>query len=298
VSVNLKGEPATVGRHCGGNRYAVTPEGVAFYADALDDHNPLWASYAPPLLHHSECYKHLGDWYLKNLFGNLHAQQDWELFAPIPIGATLRTRSTIVDRYHKRGRDYVVNETDCLEEESGRLLVRGRTYQSFLPPRERQAEAGFVVDEATAGKKVPRAPFPTATGPDLPPIKKLVDARRCWMFSGPGKNYHTDREQAVKLGFPNIVVQGMMSTCFVAQLMSDSFGLGFLEGGRLSLKLTNVLWVDEAVTVYGKLRESVPEGTRERVHCDVWVEKDDGSRVLIGSASATRPPGIAVTARA
>jgi acyl dehydratase len=289
ASVNLKGEPATVGRHCGSNRYEVTPEVVAFYADALDDHNPLWSSYAPPLLHHSECYKHLGDWYLKNLFGNLHAQQDWEIFAPIPIGSVLRTRSTIIDRYQKRGRDYVVNETDCLDERDGRLLVRGRTYQSFLPPKERQGEAGFVVDEATAGKKQPRAPFPTATGADLTPLKKTVDARRCWMFSGPGKNYHTDREQAIKLGFPNIVVQGMMSTCFVAQLMTDTFGIGFLEGGKLSLKLTNVLWVDESVSVYGKLRESVPEGTRERVHCDVWVEKDDGSRVLIGSASATRP---------
>jgi acyl dehydratase len=286
--VNLKGEPATVGRHCGSNTYAVTSEVVAFYADALDDHNPLWARVAPPLLHHSECYKHLGDWYLKNLFGNLHAQQDWELFAPIPIGAALRTRSTIIDRYHKRGRDYVVNETDCMLAEDGRLLVRGRTYQSFLPPRESQAEAGFVVDEATAARKEPRAPFPTATGPELPPLKKKIDARRCWMFSGPGKNYHTDREQALKLGFPNIVVQGMMSTCFVAQLMTDAFGLGFLEGGKLSLKLTNVLWVDESVTVRGKLRESVREGTRERVHCDVWAEKDDGSRVLIGSASALR----------
>ena len=108
------------------------------------------------------------------------------------------------------------------------------------------------------------------------------------MFSGPGKNYHTDREQALKLGFPNIVVQGMMSTCFVAQLMTDAFGLGFLAGGKLSLKLTNVLWVDESVTVRGKLRESVREGTRERVHCDVWAEKDDGSRVLIGAASALR----------
>ena len=31
------------------------------------------------------------------------------------------------------------------------------------------------------------------------------------------------------------------------------------------------------------------EGTRLRVHCDVWVEKDDGTRILIGTASATRP---------
>ena len=284
--MNLKGEPARVGRHCGANLYSVSPEVVAFYADALDDRSELYGKVAPPLLYHSECYRFVLEWYLKNLFGNLHARQDWELFAPIEIGSRVRTRSTIVERYHKRGRDYVVNETDCVLESDGRLLVRGRTYQSFLPLRQSQAKGGFVVDEKTAQQKEPRAPFPTATGPDLPTLEKKIDARRCWMFSGPGKNYHTDKEEARKLGFPNIVVQGMMSTCFVAQLMQDSFGMGFIEGGKLSLKLTNVLWVDDTVRVRGKVRESVREGTRQRVHCDVWVEKLDGSRVLLGSASA------------
>jgi acyl dehydratase len=288
--MNLKGEPALVGRHCGSNTYAITRELVDFYAEALDDRSPLYREFAPPLLFHSECYRFLGEWYLANLFGNLHAQQDWELFAPIPIGATVRSRSTIVDRYQKRGRDYVVNETDLLAADDARLLVRGRTHQSFLPARPPEA-AGFVVDEGTARKKEPRAPFPTATGPDLPPVKKTVDARRCWMFSGPGRSYHTDREEARKLGFPNIVVQGMMSTCFAAQVMLDHFGIGFLAGGRMSLKLTNVLWVDESVTAHGKVREETPEGTRTRVHCDVWVEKDDGTRVVLGTASALRAPG-------
>jgi acyl dehydratase len=286
--VNLKGEPAHVGRHCGSNTYTVSPEVVAFYADALDDHHPLYERFAPPLLYHSECYRFVGDWYLKNLFGNLHAQQDWELFAPIPLGASVRTRSTIVDRFRKRGRDYVVNETDLTDAEDGRLLVRGRTFQSFLPPKERQEESGFVVDEATAKRKEPRPPFPTATGADLAPVKKTIDERRCWMFSGPVPNYHTDREQARKLGFPNIVVQGMMSTCFVSQVMLDAFGTGWLEGGRMSVKLTNVLWVDETVSGHGKIREELAEGERTRVHCDVWVEKDDGTRVVLGSASALR----------
>ncbi len=286
--MNLKGEPAAVGRHCGSNCYPVTPEGVAFYADALDDHSPLYEQAAPPLLHHSECFKFLGEWYLKNLFGNLHAQQDWQLFAPIPIGGSVRTRSTIVDRYAKRGRDYVVNETDLVDAEDGRLLVRGRTHQSFLPPRENQEKTGFVVDESTARKKKARPPFPTATGPDLAPVKKTIDQRRCWMFSGPGANYHNDREQAVKLGFPNIVVQGMMTTCFVSQLMQDHFGMGWIAGGRMSVKLTNVLWVDESVTAFGKIREERPEGAVTRVFCDVWVDKDDGTRVLLGDASAVR----------
>ncbi len=283
--MNLKGEPAYVGRHCGSHVYEVTPEGVAFYADALDDRQPLYDRFAPPLLHHSECYKVLGEWYLKNLFGNLHARQDWELFAPIPIGATVRTRSTIVERYPKRGRDYVVNETDVVAADDGRLLVRGRTHQSFLPATQ-DPDAGFVVDEKTAARKAPRAAFPTAVGPELAPVQKTVDARRCWMFSGPGKNYHTDREQARKLGFPNIVVQGMMTTCFVAQVMQDRFGMGWVRGGKMSVKLTNVLWVDESVTARARVREESPEGTQRRVHCEVWVDKGDGTRVLLGEASA------------
>jgi hypothetical protein len=289
--MNLRGEPAHVGRHCGGAEYDVTSEMVAFYADALDDRHLLYGEVAPPLLFHSECYRYLGEWYLQNLFGNLHAQQEWWLFDALVPGRRVRTRSTIIERYAKRGRDYVVNETDVCDAADGRLLVRGRTHQSFLPPRgagAAAAEGEFVVDAGTAARKAPRAPFPTATGPDLAPCKKVVDARRCWMFSGPGKTYHTDAEQARKLGFPNIVVQGMMSTCFVSQVMQDAFGWGWLRGGRLSAKLTNVLWVDEAVTARGKLREETREGARVRVHCDVWVEKEDGTRILIGDASALR----------
>jgi len=288
--VNLKGEPAYVGRHCGSNTHRVTPELVAFYGEALDDRSPLYHELAPSLLFHSECYQFAAEWYLKNLFG-IHTQQDWELFAPIRIGSSVRSRSTIIERFGKRGRDYVVNETDLVDAEDGRLLVRGRTYQSFLPPGdpgESQEEAGFVVDESTAKRKTERPPFPTATGAELSPVKKTVDERRCWMFSGPERSYHTDHEEAKKLGFPNIVVQGMMSTCFVAQVMQDAFGRGWVEGGRMSVKLTNVLWVDETVTCFGKIRQEVAEGDRTRVHCDVWAEKDDATRILLGTASATR----------
>ena len=288
--MNLIGEPAFVGRHCGSSTYTIEKETVRFYQDALDDHHPLHDHFAPPLLYHSECYKFLGKWYLKNLFGNLHGQQDWELFAPIPVGAKIRSRSTIIDRYEKRGRDWIVNETDLMSAEAndeGRLLVRGRTYQSFLPPRD-SAEAEFVVDKSTAGKKKSRPPFPTATGPDLDSVTKLIDDRRCWMFSGPEKTYHTDRDEAKKFGFPSIVVQGMMSTCFVSQVMQDQFGMGWLQGGKMSVKLTNVLWVDETVTAHARIREEKQEGSSTRVHCDVWVEKEDGVRVILGTASALR----------
>ncbi len=277
--MNLRGEPANVGRHCGANEYDISEAGVAFYSDALDDRDDLYARVAPPLIFHSECYAFVGEWYLRNLVGNLHAQQDWELFAPIEVGQKVRTRSTIVDRYHKRGRDYVVNETDILSASDGRLLVRGRTYQSFLPE-------GETLSEKPSGPKPKRPPFPTAEGRDLRPAELRVDERRCWMFSGPGRNYHTDREEAKKLGFPNIVVQGMLSTCLVSRVMQQEFGEGWLAGGRMSVKLTAVVWVNELLTCHARVRETVPEGTRQRTHCDVWVEKEDGTRSLLGTASA------------
>lgn len=286
--MNLHGKPARVGHHCGSSTYTATREVVDFYEDALDDHSPLYREVAPPLLHHSECYRFLGEWYLHNLIGNLHAQQDWEMFEAIPVGTQIRTRSTIVDRYHKRGRDYVVNETDVVAADDGRLFVRGRTHQSFLATSQKASD-GFVVDAGTAKKKEPRPPFPTATGEDLAPVRKTIDARRCWMFSGPGRNCHTDAAEAQKLGFPGIVVQGMMTTCFAAQVMTDRFGRGFLAGGRMSLKLTNVVWENDALTARARIARIEPEGVHERVHCEVWVEKDDATRVLIGTASALRP---------
>lgn len=286
--MNLYGEPAYVGRFCGSSRYEVTEDVVAFYADALDDPSLAESEHGPPLLYHSECYKWLGHWYLQNLFGNLHAQQDWEMFSPIRVGSKIRTVSTIVDRFDKRGRNYVLNETDLFDEEDGRLLVRGRTHQSFLPPKKDQADGGYVVDASTAKKKAPRPPFPTATGPDLDSVTKTIDQRRCWMFSGPERNYHNDPAEAEKLGFPNIVVQGMMSTCFVSEVMQRAFGEGWLRGGKMSLKLTNVLWVDETITAFGRIAEEVPEGTQTRVHCEVWVDKADGTRIALGTASALR----------
>ena len=70
--------------------------------------------------------------------------------------------------------------------------------------------------------------------------------------------------------------------------MQHAFGMGWVAGGGMSLKLTNVLWVDEQVTAYGRVSEETVEGTDERVHCEVWIEKLDGTRVALGTASALR----------
>jgi acyl dehydratase len=284
--VNLRGQPVRVGDLVHQAEREISPEVRTFYCDTFGDHNPVYAreGVAPPLLYHSEVYAHIDRWYLKRLVGNLHARQEWILFSPLKAGERVHTRSTVIERYRKRDRDFVVNEVDY-SDASGRLLVRSRTHQSFLAD---DPETGRdVVDRDSAAKKEKRA-VGEGDGPELAPVELLVDLTTCWRFSGPAKNYHTDPDEAKKLGFPDVVVQGMLSTCLISQVMGNAHGLGWLAGGRMDVKLVNVLWGGERVRARAKLRGESAEGGARRREYEVWVEKDDAKRtvVTVGTASA------------
>ena len=254
-----------VGRDMGGHEYSITPDMIRVYDDGTDDRNawyrgasPFGGAVAPALLFHSEVYRNLA-WYLPNLIGNLHAKQEWELFHPMLVGDTVRTRSTVVERYVKRNREYVVNEV-LITDTNGRWLQRSRTHQSFLIEEGR---AGFVVDkdrEKRTDREVRRR---RRRGPDLTRPEKTITIAMCQAFSGPHRNYHTDQEMARALGFPDIVVQGMMSVCFISELMTRNFGAGWFCGGKLNVSLVNVVWPNDRLAVRGKVREEVPEGRED-----------------------------------
>jgi acyl dehydratase len=275
-----------VGRYYGERRIEITPELVAHYANAAQDQNqwyfgdsPFGGPVAPALILHSEVY-HTIDWYL-SYFGNLHARQEWEIFAPIMVGDTITARRQIVERYLKRDREYVVMEVGCYDDD-GRLLNRGRTHQSFVhkssgvvvdKDREKRSDRKFDVEQA--------AVLATFAGP-----ARKITIEMCKLFSGPHKNYHNDVEEARKLGFPDIVVQGMMSLCFVSGMMTERFGEGWCAGGRMNVNLVNVVWQGELVTVGGQVTEETAEGSRTRARSQVWVAKADGTKVVVGTASA------------
>ena len=270
-----------VGQDVAGRELTLRAADVARYEAGTG--GPTTRLAPPPLLLHSEVYRSLS-WYLPNVFGNLHARQEWELFAPLPLDAPVRTRSTVVDRYVKRNREYVVNEV-LVTDAAGRWLQRSRTHQSFLFDDGRR---DTVVDRERE-KRADRQ-FTIGEGPGAPigPLTRPITIAMCEAFSGPEKNYHNDRESAQMLGFPDIVVQGMMTVCLVSELMTEAFGLGWIRAGKMDVRLVNVVWVGDVLATRGTVREEVPEGSRRRAHVDVWCEKADGTKALVGTASALR----------
>ena len=233
--------------------------------------------------YHSEVYRNLS-WYLPNIIGNLHARQEWQLFHPLRIGDRACSRSTVVERYRKRDRLYIVNEVLLVTPE-GRWLQRSRTHQSFLAT---DPAGETVVDRGRERRSDRRFEVPDGGGADLPRRVRRITPDVCMAFSGPSLNYHTDRESARALGFPDIVVQGMMTICFLADAMAERFGPGWHAGGQLDVRLVNVVWVEDEITPRGAIREVLAEGARERVVLDVWATKADGTIAVVGTASALR----------
>jgi acyl dehydratase len=279
-----------VGRDMGGREVEITAEMVARFIAGTGDRNPwyrggspLGGALAPALILHSEVYRDLG-WYLPNIYGNLHARQEWELFAPMTVGERLRTRSLITDRYPKRDREYVVNEV-LVFNPSGRLISRSRTHQSFLLPKEGKTE-GFVVDRSRERDASRTFKVGERDGEPIEAPARKITEEMCMAFSGPARNYHTNREAAIELGFPDIVVQGMLSVCLVAEMMTARFGLGFIFGGKMDLKLVNVLWGNDTTGARGLIVERRPEGKRTRAEVEVWCEKADGTKTVVGNASS------------
>jgi acyl dehydratase len=279
-----------VGRDFGGFEFDINPATIENYIAGTGDDNPwytrdspLGGSIAPALILHSAVFRR-HDWYLPNIFGNLHARQEWHGFAPIRPGDQLHSRSVIVDRYIRRDREYVVNECLILDA-GGRILQRSRTHQSFLmTPGE--GGNGFAVDRSREKSSARVFNVGQRGGEPIEAPMRKVSQAMCMAFSGPGRNYHTDTEEAHKLGFPEIVVQGMLSVCMIGELMTRRFGLGFLAGGRFDLRLVNVLWAEETTGAKGRILERHPEGERTRAEVEVWCEKADGTVTIVGTASA------------
>jgi acyl dehydratase len=287
-----------VGRYYGERSLDITPELAQAYTVAVEDHNPWYygdspfgGSVAPALLLHSEVYRDVA-WYL-SIFGNLHARQEWELFHPMSPGDQVTARRQIVNRYSKRDRDYVVNEVSVFAPD-GTLLNRGRTHQSFLAKAVDSSET--VVDK-NREKRGDRK-FEMEDGEVIEELggpSKFVSVDMCKRFS-PGKSYHNDAEEARKLGFPDIVVQGMMSLCFLSEMLTNRFGEGWYQGGRMDVNLVNVLWQGETVKAKGLVRAKTREGAATRSEVDVWCEKEDGTKIVVGKASGLefgmKRPGV------
>jgi acyl dehydratase len=80
------------------------------------------------LLRHGKYIVHAG----------LHARMEFNFLEPVRPGMRVRSRGRVIDKYERRGRQYMVTEY-VTEDERGAPLVRGQFTQMLIPEGTRHA---------------------------------------------------------------------------------------------------------------------------------------------------------------
>lgn len=123
-------------------------------------------------------------------------------------------------------------------------------------------------------------------GAELPSLKKTIKQRQIDCYSGVRPNsIHTDLEWAQKKGFPRTLVQALMSTAYVSQMMVTWLGAGFVQGGKISASFIQPVYEGDTLTARAVIKSIEEVAGRPHVTVECWCENQNGAKTLVGSAS-------------
>lgn len=210
--------------------------------------------------------------------GHLWMRQEWELRAPLELGKHYVAHGEIVDIYKRRNRT-VVNTEMNLEDDAGKTVVVSRHHQSFLLD-----EPVEQVQFRDPNKKEGARKFNVPDGVPIEPFETTVTLEMCGQYFHGSKSYHTDLAASQELGFHEVVVGGRMTMSLIGHLVESHFGPDFWRTGNLDVKFTNPTWPDDHLTMKG-VDTGPLEDDSSRRGAFAWIEKDDGTIVLIATAS-------------
>lgn len=123
-------------------------------------------------------------------------------------------------------------------------------------------------------------------GAELPVLKKTITQRQIDCYSGVRPNsIHTDLEWAKQKGFPRTLVQALMSTAYVSQMMTRWLGAGFVQGGKISASFIQPVYEGDTLTARAVVKSVEQVSGRAHVSVECWCENQHGAKTMVGSAS-------------
>ncbi len=213
-----------------------------------------------------------------------------ENFAPLQPGVKYRLNLRLADKWKARGRGYVKYEATCFDPQGHMVFRTFRTHAIDVVDDAGRARTSAEAEPWPMGDPIKRVDRNTPIGYELPPMSldHSVGAMIAYELASfvPPRNIHTDQEAAEHEGLPAPIGTGPHFGSTVSRMMMAAFEEGWIEGGKISLKLIAPTFAAEVLTAKGIVREKTPEGDALRFICEVWIENQRGRKVAVGEASA------------
>jgi len=103
------------------------------------------------------------------------------------------------------------------------------------------------------------------------------------------KSIHRD-DYTQSRGYAGALMSSYVLCGYMSEIMVNSFGEHYIKGGKISIKFFGGgVQNGDKITVKGTVSDKVKEDRGTRVVCDIWMEKNDGRKVVAGRASALLP---------
>jgi len=126
---------------------------------------------------------------------------------------------------------------------------------------------------------------------------KNVSLERMLAFSGgqltipnwPRKNHHTDLPFAKNIGLETLCVSATQYMGHLISVLIKLFGDEWLNTGKIDVKFTKVVSPAQRLQAKAVIRAVSNESGTAKVELDVWVENQDGEKVLSGTAAGQCP---------
>jgi hypothetical protein len=141
----------------------------------------------------------------------------------------------------------------------------------------------FSPMKITAGKDLP-------VGYELEPVTKKISLDKARIYEGwpATRSRHCDYDAAHATGLPAPNINGALVAGVLGELFIKFFGENYI-GGTLSFNLIRQVQVNDELTARGVIKEKAVEPNGTRLFLDVWLDNQNGDKVLVGKASGLAP---------
>lgn len=299
-------EAMEVGEELGPIELVVDDHAVKRFAFTVDDYHPWTLGDETPFdgrVAHAallvpDLLRLLNTVYDPNTEVGLHQKEEVWHHSPVRIGERVRLTGSFTDKYVKRGKGYIVTDAEARSLEDGRLLVRHQSIEiARVDPDivlgggtgERTTAARYVngewPEDRALGDRVTRA---TPVGTPFEGRPKQLHQEQMSVFSNVQafwRNIHTDVDVARKAGSDRTIAQGLMLSMYLSELGTDLFGASWFTSGWTLHTFLQPVFPGDTVTARAVVVEA-PEPEEGRVELEVWMENQDGARVVVGWISA------------
>lgn len=194
----------------------------------------------------------------------LHTAQTVVSRATEEAGDTLHVTGAVEERFERRGRDYAVVAATVRRASGGVLWESRATFTSTRAPAK---------DILTPTRTEPRE-VRTELSPDARHRALHLDAAMLRAYSRAG-NFHSDPDEARRLGLPGLVAQGMQVCGPAYAVLLGEWGGDVLARGRLDTRFVGMV-------VDGQTVHAAVDVDAEHARFD--VHDDRGRVVALGEA--------------